>query len=289
MENSRTSPNPGLGQRTESVIPPTLPNKNTYKSEYQKRFLPFFVVDNVKLAPITIFERDEQASEALQVVIDSYLQGKQTFEFQGGFNASALFNMRSPSQMARGRNIMPVRDIISQVLGNARQPIDLTTESQMAQAKHTRQLLKTVPYKILSFAEDVRPPYKGTYTAKPITSMRKLARNPLRRDLPRVNYDYDSEAEWDVDDNGDGEDIESDGEEDEDLGDGAEDLEEFLDDADDEIAKARKLVTQGDLEPECSGLCWENENRRGPDVKMHRFEMEIISGTCCNSFLEIYY
>jgi len=170
---------------------------------------------------------------------------------------------------------------MSEILGNAKRPIDLTTDSQNIQIKNTRDLLRKVPYKILSFAEDVRPPYKGTYTSQPISGMRRMARNPTSRDLPHVNYDYDSEAEWEDDD---GEDVESDCNDDEEIGDGGEDLEEFLDDAEAETLNARKLVMQGDMEPKCSGLCWEDQKRRGPNVKMYRYLMEIINGEPLSRF-----
>lgn len=276
-EGPRKSPSPAPGATLQPISTSVTksPCKNDSLSEYQKRFPPFFVQNNVRVAAFTQFGRDEGASNLLQNVIDSYIHGQRSPEKQRPFDSARLFNLPNYDVKPRGRRIIPVREIMSQILGHAKRPIDLTTDTQNMQIKTTRTLLQTVPYKILSFAEDVRPPYKGTYTSQPKSGMRRLARNPLRQDLPDVNYDYDSEAEWEAED---GEDIESDCDEDEDIGDGGEDLEGFLDDAGAETLNARKFVMQADLEPKCSGLCWENQKRRGPNVKMYRYLMEVITG-----------
>jgi hypothetical protein len=68
-------------------------------------------------------------------------------------------------------------------------------------------------------------------------------------------------------------DEESDSEEEED------DMEDFLDDEDD-VGRRRLIV--GDMDPVCSGLCWEGEAKKtftssGP-FNMKEFEMEVING-----------
>jgi chromatin assembly factor 1 subunit A len=179
---------------------------------------------------------------------------------------------------------MPVREIMAEFEGNASKPIDLTTDSQNSQIKRRQDLLRRVPLKLLHFAEDVRPPYRGTYTSRPVSGMEKLARNPLRRDLPNTNYDYDSEAEWVEDD--DAEDCNSDGEEEEGDEDG-EDMDGFLDDENDELANAKRAVLPGnDLEPISTGLCWEDSHKRSTNVKMLPYRMEIMIGkfTICHMF-----
>jgi chromatin assembly factor 1 subunit A len=276
----RRSPSPAHGAiiQPSSISTTKSPCKLDSVPEYQRKFPPFFVQNNVKVAPFIQFGRDERASNVIQDTIDSYIHGQRSPEKRRPFDPVRLFNLPDLDYKPRGRRITPVRQIMSQILGNARQPIDLTTDSQNIQIKNTRNLLRKVPYKILSFAEDVRPPYKGTYTSQPMSGMRKMARNPISRDLPHVNYDYDSEAEWVDEDGEDGEDVDSDCNDDEETGDGGEDLEEFLDDADAETLNARKIVMQGDLEPKSSGLCWEDQKRRGPNVKMYRYLMEIITG-----------
>ena len=171
---------------------------------------------------------------------------------------------------------MPVREIMNEFYsGNSSNPIDLTINSQTSQLKITRDLLSQIPVKFLQFQEDVRPPYRGTYTSRPITGITKIARNPMRRDLPNTNYDYDSEAEWIEDE--DGEDLKS--EKDEDDNEDEEDMDGFLDDENDELKDLKKGgAIQGDLEPVSTGLCWEDRRKRATNVKMMPYRMEVILG-----------
>lgn len=76
------------------------------------------------------------------------------------------------------------------------------------------------PIKLLKFHADVRPGYIGTWTK---TSSTISGRNPYGRDTNLLDYDYDSEAEWDEDPE-DAEDIK------EDSGD-----EEMLEESDDDL------------------------------------------------------
>ena len=254
------------------------------KSEYEKQFPPFFVQNYVTMAQTTKFERDELASQILHDTLDSYIRGQRSPHKRRPFDAARLFNVLDVGRV-RGRKVLRVREIMAEILGNKRQPIDLTTDSQMSKIQNARALLKKVPYKILSFAEDVRPPYKGTYTLESTLGVQKMARNPFSRGLPQVNYDYDSEAEWEEPE--DGEDIESDGEEEEDPADGEEDLAEFLDDAEADTANIRRLAIQGDLEPISTGICWEDRKGRNPNVKMYKYRMEIINRKFPSIFCQV--
>lgn len=268
LESTSPAPKCPLSPSTKSF------NVASERSEYEKQFPPFFVQNYVTVAPTTKFERDELASQMLHDTLDSYLRGERSPHRRRSFDAARLFNVLDVGTI-RGRKVVRVREIMTEILGNKRQPIDLTTDSQISKIQNARARLKRIPYKILSFAEDVRPPYKGTYTSEPTLGMHKMARNPFSRGLPQVNYDYDSEAEWEEPE--DGEDIESDGEEEEDLADGEEDLAEFLDDAEADNANIRRLAIQGDLQPISTGICWEDRKGRNPNVKMYKYCMEIIN------------
>ncbi|KFZ10424.1 hypothetical protein V501_05212 [Pseudogymnoascus sp. VKM F-4519 (FW-2642)] len=252
------------------------PNKRSEISDYDKAFPAFFVQNSVTLAPILRFERDEFATQTLENELDACLSGSKASERPPKLDATKAFNIPHNCFTRRGRRYVPVKQIMSHLLGGSSRPIDLTTDSQNAQIKNTRTSLRAIPYKILKFAEDVRPPYIGTYTKQPVSGAARLARNPIKRDLPGVDYDYDSEAEWE-EPGEDEEDLGSEGEDDDDA-DGEEDLDGFLDDADDEIANARKLVMLGDLEPRSTGLCWEDEQGRYPNIEMRGFAMEVIHG-----------
>lgn len=62
-------------------------------------------------------------------------------------------------------------------------------------------------YRFLSFHEDYRPPYHGTWSkrSKVITG-----RTPFNKDTTYLDYDYDSEAEWEEGDDEIGEDVDDD-------------------------------------------------------------------------------
>lgn len=281
--HGRSSKSPAPAQPAVPVVPAfaavTTPSRPG-RTPYDDLFPSFYKKDDVTVAPISRFERDDEATGFLQKEIDGYLTGNRTPDTQRSFSATRLFHLNSIEEFRpRGRNYIPVRDIMSQYHpGNSsKMAIDLTTtDSQNSQIKRTSDMLRKIPLKILHFNEDVRPPYKGTYTKRPITSTSKLARNPMRRDLPDTNYDYDSEAEWVEDD---GEDLQTDGEDEEDDGDG-EEMDGFLDDENDESANSRRLVIQGDLEPISTGLCWEDRSKRNSNVKMVKYRMENILGMC---------
>ena len=63
-------------------------------------------------------------------------------------------------------------------------------------------------YKFLSFREDCRPPYHGTWSK---SSSLVTGHNPLAKDITYLDYDVDSEAEWEEGDDELGEDCEADG------------------------------------------------------------------------------
>jgi len=273
---SSTSPAPSSGLGTSGASPAAATPGRPERSAYDKLFPSFFVKENVTMAPINRFERDEEGSEALQRMIDTYIIEDRSPGRQRDFNASMLFHLSGHGNVARGKRYMAVREIMTEFSSTASRPIDLTTDSQNTQIRRTNDLLKKIPMKFLKFQEDVRPPYRGTYTSRPVHGITKLARNPLRRDLPDTNYDYDSEAEWVEDE--DAEDLNSEGEEeDADVEDG-EDMDGFLDDEGDESANSKRLVIQGDLEPISTGLCWEDQHKRSTNVKMMPYRMEIIMG-----------
>jgi chromatin assembly factor 1 subunit A len=243
---------------------------------YDKLFPAFFVRDNVTMAPINRFERDEEATEALEKLIDSYILGNRSPGNQRAFDPVSLFHLSGRDNIPRGKVYMSVREIMAELSGNASKPIDLTSDSQNTQIKRTSDLLKKIPLKFLHFQEDVRPPYRGTYTKRPINGIARLARNPLRRDLPDTNYDYDSEAEWVEDE--DGEDLISGGEEEEEGGEEADDMDGFLDDSAEDTAQSRRMLLQGELEHTSTGLCWEDRHKKSTNVKMMPYRMEVIIG-----------
>jgi chromatin assembly factor 1 subunit A len=215
--------------------------------------------------------------------LDAFISGEITVTPQPFTGAACVDYFCLPSvPKPRGRPYPSVRKIIS-ILSDASSgspsvPIDLTSDSRQVNTQATRsarELLKEVPMKYLCFFQDVRPDYYGTVSSTPPSSrsLHRLARNPISRDVLPLQYDYDSEAEW-VDD-GDGEDIDDLDDEEEDHADEDEDMADFLDDSEDII---KRPVFASGMEPESSGLCFEDRKRLGPSDQMYKFRMEFILG-----------
>jgi chromatin assembly factor 1 subunit A len=165
----------------------------------------------------------------------------------------------------RGFNVLPVRDILARIQGSStNNPIDLTMECK----QDAVDMLSSIPKKYLFFEQDVRPRYCGTWT-KPVSAKeaRRLAINPVHH-RSEVDYEYDSEAEWD-DEPGENLDSDVEGEE---SDDGEEDMEDFLDDD----GAAKKSMISADLEPVSTGLIW-HETPEVPDLS--EYEMGYLVGT----------
>ncbi|CAG8960271.1 hypothetical protein HYFRA_00012791 [Hymenoscyphus fraxineus] len=262
---SRTSMSPGpqTSNPDPNAASPQKPVKSV-KSHYEKTFPEFFIHGDVRVAKINRFERDEAAIVSTTNTLDAYMLGNRSPGRIHEFDAVTLFHLQT--SFRRGKYSKPVREIM-ELSGDSSRNINM---------------LRKVPLKILSFAEDVRPPYRGTYTSRPANAngMARLARNPFRKDLPDTNYDYDSEAEWVEDE--DAENCDSDGEEEEDIEDG-EDMSGFLDDENDDMANAnaKRMAIYGndDLQPISTGLCWEDKHKRCTNVKMMPYRMEVILDT----------
>lgn len=252
--------NPSTGQIPLAPVPatanpnsaPPSPRKPIHKNsqtDYERFFLPFSLPPHAVLAPQNAFMDDPEKLAAASDRIDKLIaqedvdMGSVTLE---SFKASF-------SRQPRGYKVVSIVEIVDRLNGSTDNPIDLTDDTGISLSQPL-DLLNRIPMKYLHFPEDVRPPYYGTYT-KPHTPVeeRKLARNPVARGLPDLNYDYDSEAEWEEPE--EGEDLDSEGEEDlEEEGD--DDMAEFLDDEEDPQMK-RRLIS-GDLVPISTGLCWED-------------------------------
>lgn len=182
-----------------------------------------------------------------------------------------------------------VKEVVNSIHGTAHRPIDLTEPGHKKSSRNPTDLLKYFTIKYLKFAEDVRPPYIGTYSKISGPSEgSKLRRNPFAKTLPAIDYEYDSEAEWE--EPGEGEDLESEGEEEGGEDEDEDEMEGFLDDEEgSEMIRAANLkhrTLNGDLEPLCTGLHWENASDQGGlssdemklSVDMNSLRLDILSG-----------
>lgn len=232
----------------ESDPVPTEAEQGT-QTDYQRAFPDFFLQSHTTLAPTHRFERDASALVHVQQTVDACLKASRTSESRP-FRPSEMFQMMS-YRRRRGRQVASVKEILLRMQNSTDGASDIPDTNT---SSNPQKLLHQIPMKSLKFAEDVRPPYQGTFTRNvPEDSATKLSRNPYHRGLPDTNYDYDSEAEWEEPE--EGEDLGSE-EEDEGSDEGEDDLEGFLDDEDDALVGGKRRLIVGDLEPVCSGIRW---------------------------------
>lgn len=246
-------------------------------SDYYRVFPEFFLQSHTMVAPPHRFEPDSEALAVMRQRVDESLKSASSGSSEPPvFRPSEVFRM-IPYKRRWGRQAASVKDILLQIQsmgGNGEAAVGTgRVDDAKLSRRRPQDLLNNVRMKSLKFGEDVRPPYQGTFTRKvPESSAQKLSRNPFRRCLPDTNYDYDSEAEWEEPEEGEELDSEEEEEADEEVDD---DMEGFLDDDGDEDQPAdgkRRLIV-GDLEPQTSGIRWqEASNAVDPVLQMYKVE-----------------
>ncbi|KDN66204.1 putative chromatin assembly factor 1 subunit A [Colletotrichum sublineola] len=269
--NTKTE-SPGKTAATSDRAAPVVKKKE--KSQYEKLFQPFYVHSTVRMAK-NPFEMDQETHEAKTKILEEYFNGKREPAQVGKFDPVDVFQL--PSRPAeRGKIYPPVRYTMEKMLKLTQHAQGASEEDKKAALKEATDALRHIPIKHLRFYQDVRPAYRGTITLRPYqagkSGMRRLARKPTLRDQLPLNYEHDSEAEWESE----GEDVDMEDEDDEDLDDGDGDMDGFLDDSDDN--GPARFVSANGLEPESTGLCWENQKRMGPNRTVYEHRMEFILG-----------
>ena len=240
-------------------------------SAYQKLFQPFYIKDNTTLAPPATC-MDQETKEAKSAILDQFISGTRIHAKSSLDITEVLALPEKPPR--RGRLYHPVKHIME----------DVYKESQTTGADDSHKVIQTarkklakVPMKVIAFSQDVRPPYYGTVTFKPFVlgkgQMSRIARNSTTRRLP-LEYDYDSEAEWQDDE---GEDLDVD--DDESDVDDEDDMDGFLDDSEDAGLARRVFVNT--IEPDSSGICFEDDRRLGPNATVFAHKMEIMLDSTC--------
>jgi len=123
-------------------------------------------------------------------------------------------------------------------------------------------------YKFLRFHEDCRPPYHGTWSK---SSSIVKGNNPFGKDTEHLDYDYDSEAEWEEGDEETGEDLEND------MGDDDEEKdEEEGDDDDGWLAADDEIEDELELDEETKMLR-KKKHARNKDSDQKRAELTVCA------------
>ncbi|KAF4450878.1 hypothetical protein F53441_6055 [Fusarium austroafricanum] len=229
---------------------------NPTQTKYEKMFKPFFVKDHTRVAHIGP-KMDIETREVKSRILDECIGGQRAGELDASrFDPVHLFSLPSKPPK-RGMLHHPVKHIMEQVYKETEKAENAGPEHADKIMRDTRQKLSKIPMKVIAFSQDVRPPYYGTMTFKPFVlgklNMSQLARKPTGRRLP-LDYDYDSEAEWQEEEEGEDLDID----EDEEEMDDEDDMDGFLDDSED--AGLSRRIFANTLEPDSTGICFEDGN-----------------------------
>ncbi|KAK7206314.1 chromatin assembly factor 1 subunit A-domain-containing protein [Myxozyma melibiosi] len=191
----------------DSISQTTPATAEETKSDYEQTFLPFFVKSWATLYPATKFAFSEPALKDIRQRLDSAFASTSSSDLTIPEKAATPPNfaelLQLPSRRPAKRGIRPERTTkeVVTLFGALDGPI--TTSVSSLSEDEVREMLNSLPRKFLRFCEDLRPPLSTTFTKS-----RKVPRNnPFFRD-ERINYDYDSELEWNEEEDGEpGEDL----------------------------------------------------------------------------------
>ncbi|PLW17416.1 hypothetical protein PCANC_00880 [Puccinia coronata f. sp. avenae] len=163
-------------------------------SDFERTFRPFHVKPNAQLAPINRFRLPGESNlEDKECPPGKDPTPKECLE-------QFLKSVHSTTPKKSKQKIMTIREIVN---GIAESELTGCVED----TKKWRRALENrsvIPVKFLKFHEDVRPGYIGTWCK---TSRLVSGRNPFGRDTCLLDYEYDSEADWNEED-AEGEDLE---------------------------------------------------------------------------------
>ena len=254
------------------------------RDEYERLFPPFFLHSYTALGSWNNFTRDEESLQHARSGLDNILGS-------GGTAIAETHTRPEPSSLTELLHVAPIsryrrrpqkttKDLVAGIHGTAQNPVDLTSSKA---TQTSLDHLKALPVKYLNFWEDVRPPYIGTRTQLPagLTAM-QVGRRSCKRANASLDYDYDSEAEWEP--LGEGEDLHSEGEDDLEEEDDGDDMNDFVvDEGTLEVKKQTFVVAK---EQTSTGVCWEDSSGKSrtaiwdelPSIDMQQYKLEMIAG-----------
>ncbi|VVT50019.1 uncharacterized protein SAPINGB_P002560 [Magnusiomyces paraingens] len=190
------------------------PKTSTPESEFDRVFLPYYQRSNVTIH-LPLDARPKIDVETVCKRMDE--------DFQGGED---IFEWFKAQRRLRGDNSVPF---------TAREVVDLAN-SETATEAEIAAALATLPYKHLQFAENIRPPYQGTFQRRNV----HIPRGTFLFKDSGMNYDYDSDIEWTHEDE-EGEDLDEESSADDEDDDDGDDMEDFLS-SDEGDAPRRRIV-----------------------------------------------
>ncbi|EMR10202.1 hypothetical protein PNEG_01475 [Pneumocystis murina B123] len=238
--------------------------KDCFSSDYEKCFIPFFVKQYTLLSSQHAFVRNPDERMTIMKDMDMFLDSD--FSIMSPIeHLLSLFKIKPALSFRHPKSHITVKYLLQ----------------KYEQSDSTEDLfnkLKIFPMKLLQFREDVRPPYYGTFSK---SSFILTPRNPFKTDEHLFNYNYDSEAEWIEEEEGEDIDNMDDSEEEEDAAALKEDEDDrdFLDD-EGELNNTKKKVIIN-LIPSVKGLYWQHSDNIDTD------DYELFKKFRMNSLLDI--
>ncbi|KAK4053873.1 hypothetical protein OIV83_001529 [Microbotryomycetes sp. JL201] len=226
----------GFFVKKSSTPPVEVATATPKTSDFTRTFLPFHVRADVTVAPVNRFTKAEKGKTvAVQINSDDKLTVQDSLR---------SFLKDVPKDRIPPYNPHPVPSVSVRAAVTAIQESQLTGLDSTAYVRDLKDWRK-VRVKLLKFHEDVRPGYVGTWTK---TSKTIGPRTPFDQDQALLNYDVDSEAEWEEEvEDADAEDLKSGGEDSDDDGAESEPLSDDWMCGDDEIEFEAGYTEEGDV------------------------------------------
>lgn len=214
--------------KKDSIKPPP-PVESS--SDFDATFLPFYLRANVQLCEPASFTQSSDSLQKIQKDLDKLFISLSTGTPPDHASDVPIDDWLASRRVKRGYELKyTASDAVA------------ASNSETSSEKDLVKILRQLPKRYIRFAENVRPPYVGTFTKSREGGIPR--NNPFFKTGTGLNYDYDSEIEW-VQEDEEGEDV--------DLDDDSDDNEEDDDDMDefvssDEGPAPRRLVV-GPLDP----------------------------------------
>ncbi|GAA6061779.1 hypothetical protein JCM10212_001385 [Sporobolomyces blumeae] len=240
----KTSPTPGADKSASPSASGSTPasakkNASSAEGDFARVFHPFTVRPGVEVAPINRFAKKARKVVEVEVDGDEDLTREAALRSLASTIKKTVPKRRIPPYNPYPAPAVSVREAVVAINDSA-----LTSQDASAYYALLKDREK-VPVKLLKFHQDIRPGYVGTWSK---TSKVVTPRTPFGRDGALLNYEHDSEAEWeDEADDPDAENVGSGGEMSDDEDDNVSEVDSWLADDDDEIEYDEGYDPDGDI------------------------------------------
>lgn len=194
-----------VGRKVESPQKAVKSQDFNEVGSYEKDFLPFFIKENVKMAASGQLSENELSKSKNQ--LDKLIHNEEEASIKTYFKSF------------KPKPSLPISITPDDIIATLNSPH--STEA------HIHEMLQKIPpIKYISFYENSKPPFIGTWCSSK-HQLTLPTTDPTNISLTGFDYDYDSDLEWNKEDE-EGEDLDDDDEEEEDLIVGDDDIDDFV-------------------------------------------------------------